>query len=112
MLRDEAHQVGRCLQFLEVDACPAAVETCIQAGSFKDRSGGRERGQEDPKNFYRRGIAGDWPNHLTPEQAATFCAPVAPLMRSCGYDPVEGLEMGARVSAAAVRHAGARTEAA
>jgi hypothetical protein len=94
----EAHHVRRCLEFLCVDASAESVEACIAAGSFKARSGGRERGEEDSKNFYRRGIVGDWAHYLTPEDAATICAPVGPLMRSCGYNPASGLSPGVEVN--------------
>jgi hypothetical protein len=90
--REEPYQVRRCLDFLNVDQSPAAIEACIAAGDFKTRAKGRERGQEDATNFYRRGVAGDWVNHMTPQAAAEFCKPVADLMRSCGYDPRAGLE--------------------
>jgi hypothetical protein len=90
---DEPAHVQRCLDFLRIDSSPANVQACINAGSFKQRSGGRERGEEDPKNFYRRGIVADWTNHMTPEAAATYCEPIAPLMRECGYDPLAGLQL-------------------
>jgi hypothetical protein len=88
--RDETYQIRKCLEFLQVDASAEAVETCSKAGSFKERSGGRERGQEDPKGFYRRGVIADWQNHMTPEIAAKLCEPVGQLMLSCGYDPMAG----------------------
>jgi hypothetical protein len=97
--REEPYQIRRCLEFLEVDASPEMVQICSKAGSFKDRSGGRERGQEDPKDFYRRGVTADWLNHATPEIAARLCEPVAELMRSCGYDPLEGLRPTLQVNA-------------
>jgi hypothetical protein len=102
MLGDEARQVQRCLEFLGVDASAESVQTCMRAGSFKERSGGRERGQEDKKKFYRRGIAGDWANHLTPEAAARFCEPVAPLMHACGYDPVAAFAPSVQINAEAI----------
>lgn len=100
----EAQTTAKCLEFLGVDGSAGAVEACMKAGSFKERSGGRERGQEDAKNFYRRGIIGDWANHLTPEAAATACAPVAELMRSCGYDPVAGLKLTAEINPDVLRN--------
>ncbi len=88
--REEAYQIRRCLEFLDVDASAESVEISSKAGSFKERSGGRERGEEDPKGFYRRGIVADWMNHMSPEIAARLCEPVAALMLSCGYDPMAG----------------------
>jgi hypothetical protein len=97
--REEAYQIRRCLEFLDVDASEDSVKTCSQAGSFKERSGGRDRGQEDPKAFYRNGIVADWLNHMSPEVAAKLCEPVSGLMLSCGYDPMIGVTPSLRVNA-------------
>jgi hypothetical protein len=110
--REEPYQVRRCLDFLGVDASPTAIEACMAEGDFKKRSNGRERGVADPKAFYRRGVTGDWVNHLSPERAAAFCAPVADLMRSCGYDPVAGLTPGVQVNVVHPQHQERRAEAA
>lgn len=108
--REEPYQVRRCLDFLGVDASPLSIEACIAAGDFAKHAKGRQRGETDPKAFYRRGVVGDWVNHLSPERAAAFCAPVADLMRSCGYDPVAGLTPGLQLTSNAP--AAARAEAA
>ncbi|MCL4197077.1 MAG: sulfotransferase [Phycisphaerales bacterium] len=87
LLEAEAAIVARILEFLEVDASPAAVEQCRAAGSFKRLSGGRERGDEDATNFYRKGVAGDWRRHIPIDLAQQCCDRIAGLMRDAGYDP-------------------------
>ncbi|MCC6906458.1 MAG: sulfotransferase [Phycisphaerales bacterium] len=87
LLGDEELWLRRILDFLEVDATGDIISRCREAGSFKRLSGGRERGQEDASNFYRKGVAGDWRNHLPLELAQECCDRIADLMRSAGYDP-------------------------
>ena len=86
---DEPGEVRRLLRFLGVDAGEAAVERCSAAGRFERHSGGRRRGVANnaPDNMYRRGVVGDWRNHLPVDLVEDCCAAVAPLMTQCGYEP-------------------------
>jgi Sulfotransferase family len=86
LIKDERVQLQRCARFLGVDASESAIDACVASGSFEQRSGGRARGQKDNKAFFRSGTVGDWRSHLDESTAAELCAPIADLMRSCGYD--------------------------
>jgi len=59
--------VTRLFAFLGLDHNASLVETCIEATSFEKQSG-RKPGQEK-KDFLRKGIVGDWKNHLSPDGA-------------------------------------------
>jgi hypothetical protein len=85
--RDERGEVRRMLDHIGVDSSDASIDACVTAGSFKTRAGGRDRGTEDKASFYRRGVVADWLNHMSPQLAEELCAPIAHLMRECGYDP-------------------------
>jgi len=87
LLVGEESILAQLLAFLGVDDSGQAVERCRDAGSFKRLSGGRERGEEDPSNFYRKGVAGDWRHHLPAVLAQQCCDRIADLMRAAGYDP-------------------------
>ena len=87
LLEGEESILSQMLAFLDVDASFAAVEQCRAAGAFKRLSGGRERGEEDSSNFYRKGVAGDWRHHLPLELVQPLCDRIAGLMRATGYDP-------------------------
>ena len=102
LLADPAGELRRLLEFLGVDAGAAVVAGCVEAASFKKKSGGRTPGQKDNQNFYRCGVSGDWVNLIPVELAARCCAKIAPLMKQCGYDAACALPMGRRPPAVAV----------
>jgi Sulfotransferase domain len=54
--------------------------------SFERLSGGRERGEEDAKSHYRKGIHGDWRNHFTPAITRRFKALFSDLLVIGGYE--------------------------
>jgi hypothetical protein len=72
-------------RFLGVDDSLAAAERCARAASFEKLSGGRARGQEDPDSFMRKGVAGDWRNHLDAETNDYVIEKAGALMRRFGY---------------------------
>jgi hypothetical protein len=84
---NESAELGRLLRFLGVDDSAAQIALCSEAGSFKKHAGGRKRGEELAGAFYRKGVVGDWVNHLPADVVLRSCRKIASLMRSCGYDP-------------------------
>lgn len=49
-----------CLAFLGVSLPRKEIERITERINFTTLSGGRSRGQADPKSHYRKGIAGEW----------------------------------------------------
>lgn len=82
---DPIIEATRLLQFLGADASPAQVSACVESNSFKQLSGGRERGEEDLNNFFRKGVAGDWKQWFTPEQERVFAEQSGSLLTKLGY---------------------------
>lgn len=85
LLADEAGEARRVLMFLGVASDNAAVEACRSAARFERFTGGRPRGEVDASSFFRRGVAGDWVNHLPDDLARDCCRQIAPLMAEFGY---------------------------
>jgi lipopolysaccharide transport system ATP-binding protein len=54
--------------------------------SFERLSGGRERGKEDVKSHYRKGVHGDWRNHFTPAITRRFKALYGEVLIMGGYE--------------------------
>ena len=90
LLEQPHREVGRLLGFLGVDAQQSVVESCVSSASFEKLSRGRERGQEDPTSFYRKGIAGDWKNYFTEEDRRVFKEEAGELLIRLGYENDEG----------------------
>jgi hypothetical protein len=82
---DPQATIRRVLTFLEVDDGAAMVECCREAGAFETLSGGRERGAEDRSSFFRKGVIGDWQNHLSAAQQALIDRLAGPQMHELGY---------------------------
>jgi hypothetical protein len=83
-LLDRPHEtLAAVFNFLDVDTAP--VPACIEAASFEKLSGGRKPGQEDQSSFFRKGIKGDWRNHMDAEFERAFVAATGGLMAELGY---------------------------
>jgi hypothetical protein len=90
LLEQPHREVGRLLGFLGVDAQQSVVERCVSSASFEKLSRGRERGQEDPTSFYRKGIAGDWKNLFNERDRRVFKEEAGELLIRLGYENDEG----------------------
>ena len=64
-IADPVGQIRRILRFIGIRNSEQDVRACVDAGSFRRMSGGRDLGQEDPDSPARKGIVGDWRNHFT-----------------------------------------------
>ncbi len=73
LIADTRAEFERVLSHFRVDLKPAAVSRIVEKHAFK-RATGRDPGQQDATAFNRKGIAGDWKNHLTPAQLDRFHA--------------------------------------
>lgn len=60
------------------------VDSVVQKYSFKSQSG-RDSGTEKHGSFLRKGVAGDWTNHFTPEAIARFNYHAKDAMNALGY---------------------------
>ncbi|HTL99327.1 MAG TPA: sulfotransferase [Holophagaceae bacterium] len=85
LLADPLPQLKRLLAFLGADAREDILRACVDAASFEKLSKGRAQGQEDSKSFFRKGVANDWQNHMTPAQVQRFEAQAGGMLAQLGY---------------------------
>jgi hypothetical protein len=86
LLERPHEEVGRLAAFLGADASDKAVEQAAASASFEKLSKGRERGEEDPGSFYRKGISGDWKNYFTERDREIFKEAAGDLLIKLGYE--------------------------
>jgi len=61
------------------------IKDLVERSSFRFYAG-RERGQEDRKRFYRKGVAGDWKNHFSPQDKGLFKEIGGDMLIRLGYE--------------------------
>jgi hypothetical protein len=74
------------LAYGDIAMPPATLKALLDAHSFETLSGGRKPGEEDVNAHYRKGIAGDWRNHLTGQRLGYFHAVAGDLATFLGYE--------------------------
>lgn len=65
----------------------AYVPWTLARFSFENLSGGRHVGQVDEGSHYRKGVPGDWRNHLNTDHLAAFRDRFGDLVEQLGYEP-------------------------
>jgi hypothetical protein len=85
LVADPAPVLERLLAFLGATAEPDTIATCLAAGSFERLSGGRSPGNENRDSFFRKGLPGDWRNHLTARTKHAFEAKAGEWLTQYGY---------------------------
>ena len=88
LLANTPGELTRLTNFLGVDTSTDSINSCLANGNFKANAGGREQGSDTGTGqLFRKGIAGDWKNHIPEELATKCCLQIKDLMESCNYDP-------------------------
>lgn len=86
MLADPEAEMARIYGFLKVADDPGTVRACVAACRFERLSGGRKPGEADSGSFFRKGVAGDWRQHFTPEATARFKEVAGDFLIESGYE--------------------------
>ena len=85
MLEDPQRELTRLIQNRLAAPVPAEqIEEAVEQGRF-EKVTGRARGSEDPTQFARKGVAGDWLNWFDYQSAAEFDEIAGEALVSTGY---------------------------
>jgi hypothetical protein len=85
LLSDGAPVVRELFDFLDLRYDDRLIHDLLERSSFRFYAG-RERGEEDRKRFYRKGIAGDWKNHFGNEDKRVFKEIAGDMLIRLGYE--------------------------
>lgn len=86
ILADTVGVMTRVAEHFELDSSLETINEIVEAHSFQRLSGGRSRGQESRNSFFRKGKAGDWKNHFTPELRETYKELIGDFLIEFGYE--------------------------
>jgi hypothetical protein len=87
LLSDDLGCLRRMVSLFELPGDDELLRGIVQRNSFKAMSGGRERGQQSPTSFQRKGVAGDWRTHFTPELTDLYQRVCGEFLAEHGYAP-------------------------
>jgi hypothetical protein len=68
LLENQKDEIARLMAFMGIKTSQRKLDAIVLGTRFKSLSGGREAGDQDTVSFFRKGIAGDYLNHFSPEQ--------------------------------------------
>jgi hypothetical protein len=96
MLADPFNTFSRAVKFMKIDVSASHVEKAIAETKFEklqkleSETGFMEKNKRSEK-FFRKGVAGNWVNELSPEQIKSIIDNHADVMRKYDY-PVDAVE--------------------
>ncbi|MFT4800726.1 sulfotransferase domain-containing protein [Patiriisocius sp. Uisw_047] len=85
MLVDTGKVLEECLAFFGGSVSKSKILQCLDSGSFKAMSKGREKGQAMQNAHIRKGISGDWKNYFTKKDGKLFHEIAGETLMKYGY---------------------------
>ncbi|MCA9300125.1 MAG: sulfotransferase domain-containing protein [Phycisphaerales bacterium] len=89
MLEDAASIMGQVNRHFELGASDDEIASIVERHSFRQMSGGRDRGEADGGSFVRKGVAGDWRTQFTPELTSIYRQVLGAFLIEYGYEESE-----------------------
>ena len=84
LLQDAPGTLEQVLKLLRTSRGDRTIEYCIRAGDF-ERVSSRQRGEEDSRSFFRKGVAGDWRGVFTERDRSIYEGLAGDQLINMGY---------------------------
>jgi hypothetical protein len=78
-------ELKRILNHLEIEYTGQKFLEAIEKNNFKNLSGGRSPGEEDPKSHYRKGVSGEWKEVFDSKELRIICEQISDYLDLLGY---------------------------
>lgn len=85
LLQDPRDTLRQVFELLNASSDDRVVERCIRASSF-ERISSRQRGEEDSRSFFRKGVAGDWRGVFTERDRKIYEELAGEQLAKLGYE--------------------------
>jgi hypothetical protein len=93
LLADTIGEFTGILEYLQIDLSPGLIAVIVERNQFARKTVGkkfwqqsRKPGQADPESHYRKGISGDWKNHLKEEHIEKIKEVAGDKLIELGYE--------------------------
>lgn len=86
LLADTLGEFRRVASHFSLDTSAPMIENIVEENSFESMSGGRTRGEQNSESFVRKGVAGDWKRHFTPDLKDRFKRHAGQVLIDLGYE--------------------------
>lgn len=86
LIADTGRILAGLFEFLGIYADDTLLAQCRSTASFETLSGGRAAGEENLNSFFRKGVTGDWRNHIRPDLLATIRERAGTSLDRFGYE--------------------------
>jgi hypothetical protein len=83
--QDTCNALKTIFEKMKLDVEETVIQSAIDKFSF-NKCANREKGEEDVKNFYRKGIVGDWHNYFQGRDVSYFKNIAGDLLIELGYE--------------------------
>lgn len=85
LLENQEFVLASCFKFLNAKTNKNTLQHCLESGSFKTMSDGRNQGEAKATAHVRKGIAGDWQNYFTYQDGKLFNEIAGDMLLKFGY---------------------------
>ena len=85
LIINTTEKFSEVVNHFRINATASEIQNIIKKNSFENLSGGRNKGVDDNKSFFRKGTAGDWKNYFDEEINALYNQHLELFNKKYGY---------------------------